>query len=163
MDAQLGSNVLLSTETQNPFADDDQYVQDYSAPPQETPVPAQQTYQPAPAPTPAASSNSAIAVFFRLHPASQAMLPAGTPSQWICPLSSRTMADLRSAAVAKCPAGAVCLSVEGIVKDGKGGELPLPVSDETELETYLEHVQGHGAPMFSVHVVPGEGERGGWP
>lgn len=161
MDAQLGSNVLLSTQTQNPFANDDHYVQDYGAP-QETPVPAQQTYQPAP-PAAAPSSSSAIAVFFRLHPASQAMLPAGTPSQWICPLSSRTMADLRSAAVAKCPAGAVCLSVEGIVKDGKGGELPLPVSDETELETYLEHVQGHGAPVFSVHVVPGEGERGGWP
>jgi hypothetical protein len=66
------------------------------------------------------------------------------------------MPELRSAAVQKTP-GALCYKIEGIVKDGRGGELPLPVSDEVELETYLEHVQGlgHGAPTFNVHVVPG--------
>ncbi|KAL2260399.1 hypothetical protein VTK26DRAFT_5591 [Humicola hyalothermophila] len=147
MDAQLGDSVLPSSETQSPFVDDGHQ---YAGDPREPLAQAQQMYQPPSAPS---SSPGPIAVFFRLHPASQAMLPAGTPSQWIFPLSSRTMTDLRSAAVAKCPPGAVCLSVEGIIKDGKGGELPLPVSDEAELETYLEHVQGHGAPVFSVHVV----------
>jgi hypothetical protein len=56
--------------------------------------------------------------------------------------------------VQKCP-GAVCSSIEGIIKDGNGGELPLPVSDEAELETYLQHVQGNGAPMFNVRLVNG--------
>ena len=141
MDAQLGSNMLLTSETQNPFVDD-QYVQGYAAAQQA------QSYQPPPAP-----SNAAIAVFFRLDAASVAMFP-GTPRQWISPLTSRTMVELRSRAVQKCP-GAVCSSIEGVIKDGNGGELPLPVSDETELETYLQHVQGNGAPMFNVRLVNG--------
>ncbi|KXX75631.1 hypothetical protein MMYC01_208172 [Madurella mycetomatis] len=139
MDAQLGANMLLTSETQNPFMDE-QYVQGYTAA-QQAP-----TYH-------QATASSAIAVFFRLRPESAAMFP-GAPRQWICPLSSRSIAEVRTAAVEKTP-GAVCLSIEGIIKDGKGGELPLPVSDEVELDTYLQHVQGHGAPTFNIHVVPG--------
>ncbi|GAB1310020.1 Clr5 domain-containing protein [Madurella fahalii] len=138
MDAQLGANMLLASETQNPFMDE-QYVQGYTAAQQ-----AQAYHQ---------AASSAIAVFFRLRPESAAMFP-GIPQQWICPLSSRSIAEIRTAAVQKTP-GAVCLGIEGIIKDGKGGELPLPVSDEVELDTYLQHVQGHGAPTFNIHIVPG--------
>jgi hypothetical protein len=63
------------------------------------------------------------------------------------------MDELRSAALQKTPGG-LCYKIEGMVKDGKGGELPLPVSEEAELETYMQHVHGH-APTFRVSVVPG--------
>jgi hypothetical protein len=157
VDPQLGAGVPVSSGNQNAFVDE-QYVQGYAAAqstqahhqPQQQTQP-QQNHRAAPAP----ASSGGIAAFFRLNPASAAMFP-GVPMQWICPLSSRTMAELRSAAVQKTP-GALCYKIEGIIKDGRGGELPLPVSDEVELETYLQHVQGHGAPTFSVHAVPGSG------
>ncbi len=53
------------------------------------------------------------------------------------------MAEVRSAAPQKTPGGCA-YKIEGMVKDGQGGELPLPVSDEGELETYLHHVDGSG-------------------
>lgn len=142
IDAQPGPNMLLAAEMQNPFVDE-HYVQGYAAAQQP------QTYQH----QQAAPPSSAIAVFLRLRPESAAMFP-GVPQQWICPLSSRSIAEVRAAAVQKTP-GAVCVGIEGIIKDGKGGELPLPVGDEVELETYLQHVQGQGAPTFSIHIVPG--------
>ena len=152
LDAQLGASVPGAPASQSRFADE-QYVQGYAAAQQAQGYqPRQRQEEAAPAPS------GAVAVFFRLHPASVIMFP-GVPTQWIAPLGSRTMADLRSAAVQKTP-GALCYKVEGIVKDGKN-ELPLPVSDEVELETYLQHVQGHGAPTFNVHVVPGDDAA--WP
>jgi hypothetical protein len=48
--------------------------------------------------------------------------------------------------------GALCARVEGIVKDGKGGELPLQIQDDEELGAYLAHLQG-GTPTFSVQLV----------
>lgn len=162
VDAQLGSAMAVATENQNSFAGE-QFVQGYAAPQhvqtyqphgQVQPSPAPQQQQTAPAPAAAPSSSGAIAAFFRLHSAAMMMFP-GVQAQWISPLSSRTMAELQSAALTKTPGG-LCYKIEGIVKDGKGGELPLPVSDDVELETYLQHVQGHGAPTFNVHVVPGE-------
>jgi hypothetical protein len=158
VDPQLAAGAPVSSANQNPFVDG-QFVQGYAAAqqtqahqqPQQQTQQQQQQHQAAPVP----SSSGAIAAFFRLNPASTHMFP-GVPTQWICPLSARTMAELRSAAVQKTP-GALCYKIEGIVKDGSGGELPLPVSDDMELETYLQHVQGHGAPTFNVHVLPGSG------
>ncbi|KAK4129650.1 hypothetical protein N657DRAFT_610208 [Parathielavia appendiculata] len=159
VDPQLRASVLAASQNQDPLLDG-QYGHGYAAP-QHAQV-FQQPQQPQPQQhqqqaTPAPASSGAIAAFFRLNPAQAAMFP-GVPAQWISPLSSRTMAELRSAARQKTP-GALCYKIEGIVKDGKGGELPLPVSDEVELETYLQHVQGlgHGAPTFNVHVLPGVG------
>ncbi len=147
MDAQLGAGVPGAPASQSRFADE-QYVQGYAAAQRAQGYQQRQRQEEA-APVP----SGAIAVFFRLHPASAMVFP-GVPTQWIAPLGSRTMADLRRAAVQKTP-GALCYKIEGIVKDGKH-ELPLPVSDEVELETYLQHVQGHAAPTFNVHVVPGD-------
>jgi hypothetical protein len=166
LDAQLGAaDVPVASEHQNRFADE-QYVQGYAAaqqaqtyqqqqhPPQSQTQLQQQQAAPVPVPAPTSpSAPGAIAAFFRLSSASMMMFP-GVQTQWICPLNSRTMDELRSAALQKTPGG-LCYKIEGMVKDGKGGELPLPVSDAAELETYLQHVQGH-APTFRVSVVPGE-------
>jgi hypothetical protein len=54
----------------------------------------------------------------------------------------------------------VCAGIEGIIKDGKGGEmLPLPVHDDAELDAYLQHVHGMMAPTFNVTLVAAVGER----
>lgn len=72
---------------------------------------------------------------------------------WIATLSSRSIEELRSKAAAKSP-GAVCVVVDGIVKDLLGAEIPLPIPGDIELEAYLEHMQEiHGPPTFSVQLV----------
>ncbi|KAK3329079.1 hypothetical protein B0H66DRAFT_540202 [Apodospora peruviana] len=101
---------------------------------------------------------TSMAVFFKLHPES-ALWNVG-PRMWISAIgSSRSLDDVRAAAVEKYP-GVICYAIEGIIKDGKGGELPLQVSDEMELEAYLQHVAsnasvtGQGAaPTFVVHLM----------
>ncbi|KAK0664575.1 hypothetical protein QBC41DRAFT_283668 [Cercophora samala] len=108
-----------------------------------------------PPPAPAPLTKGTFPAYFRLHNAIRGLFPGMRP-QWIHLLSSRKYNDLKEAAVAKTP-GAMCYKIEGIVKDGSGGELPLPVTDDMELETYLEHIEGNGggAPMFNVHLFPG--------
>lgn len=169
VDAQLGTNVSAESQSQSPFVEDP-YVEVYAtaqqaqtyqsqqpppAPTQQPQPPQQQQQPPQPQPpAPAPTSSNGVAAFFRLTGAAMMMFP-GVQGQWIAPLTERTMGELRRAAIQKTPGG-ICYKIEGIVKDGKGGELPLPVSDEGELETYLQHVQGHGAPTFHIHVVPGD-------
>jgi hypothetical protein len=164
VDAQLGANMSAESQSQSPFVDDS-YVEVYAGaqqaqtyqPQQPQPPPAQQPQQQQQAPQPPAptpTSSNGVAAFFRLTGAAIMMFP-GVQGQWIAPLTERTMGELRRAAIQKTPGG-ICYKIEGIVKDGKGGELPLPVSDEGELETYLQHVQGSGAPTFCIHVVPGD-------
>ncbi|KAK4180139.1 hypothetical protein QBC36DRAFT_320744 [Triangularia setosa] len=105
------------------------------------------------APTPL--TKGTFPAYFRLHNAIRGLFPEMKP-QWIHLLSSRKYSDLKDAAVTKAP-GAMCYKIEGIVKDGNGRELPLPVTDDMEMETYLEHIEGNGggAPMFNVHLFPG--------
>ncbi|CAP59863.1 uncharacterized protein PODANS_1_1900 [Podospora anserina S mat+] len=119
-----------------------------------TPIQQPQPQMTAPPPAPPLTKGT-FPVYFRLHSAIRGLFPGMRP-QWIHLLSSRKYSDLKAAAVANTP-GAMCYKIEGIVKDGSGGELPLPVTDDTELETYLEHVEGNGggAPMFNVHLFPG--------
>ncbi|KAH6853340.1 hypothetical protein B0I37DRAFT_359038 [Chaetomium sp. MPI-CAGE-AT-0009] len=172
VDAQLGANTSVEPQDQSPFVEDSygeayaaaRQVQAYQPQQQQQQQQQQQRQQQQqqqqqqapqqPEPDPAPSSSGAIAAYFRLSGAAMMMFP-GVQAQWIAPLNERTMAELRSAALQKTPGG-LCYKIEGIVKDGKGGELPLPVSDEGELETYLQHVQGNGAPRFHIHVVPGD-------
>ncbi|KAL2167440.1 hypothetical protein VTG60DRAFT_1238 [Thermothelomyces hinnuleus] len=169
-DVPLGSSTSAAAETQNPLlamqshgnATAQRGQTSQQGPPSPPPPPPQQQQQQQQQQagqqqqgTPPRASSSGIAAFFRLSPAAQLMFP-GVHAQWIAPLSELTMAELRRAALQKTPGG-LCYKIEGMVKDGRGGELPLLVSDEVELETYLQHVQseGHGAPTFHVHVVPG--------
>lgn len=118
----------------------------YHPPPQQTQT---QPQQPA-----------SMAVFFKLHAGTALPPHIVGPSMWISTISQRPgIEEVRAAALNKYP-GAICLAIEGIVKDGKGGELPLPVSGDMELQAYLEHVQansnvtGHSAaPTFVVQLV----------
>ncbi|KAK0731535.1 hypothetical protein B0H67DRAFT_477462 [Lasiosphaeris hirsuta] len=161
MDAQLGASLLLASESQNPFAGD-QYVQGYTAAHPHTHdhnthnihnAQAAPVYHHQPPPPP--QSVATIAVYFRLHPAST-VFPSATP-MWISTLGARSIDVLRSTAVEKFT-DVVCMAIEGVIKDGKGGELPLPINDDAELETYLQHLQGMGvgAPTFSVQLVAGQ-------
>jgi hypothetical protein len=93
---------------------------------------------------------TAIAIYFRLQPTSTV---TGVPAMWIATLTTRTVTELRTKAEAKSP-GALCLVIDGIVKDGMGGEIPLPVPGDTELSAYLDHMREiHGPPTFSVQLV----------
>lgn len=144
IDPNLGSSMLMAPDGQAGYAVGQQFVQQYP-PAQES-----QVYHPA---GPPAGATTRFATYFRLHPTSTVV---AVPPMWISMLGSRSVEELRSAAVAKFP-GAVCLAVEGLVKDGKGGEVPLQIRGDAELEAYLDHVQSMqgGAPSFSVHLVRG--------
>ncbi|TQV96230.1 d-lactate dehydrogenase protein [Cordyceps javanica] len=105
-----------------------------------------------------ASSNSrssnigavpACAVYLRLHPSSSFI--TGT-ELWVATLGPHaSVQELREAAVERFP-GAACARVEGIIKDGKGGELPLQIEQEQELAAYLAHMQG-ASPTFNVQLI----------
>ena len=66
-------------------------------------------------------------------------------------MASQSIQELRQAAVTKFP-GAMCVRIEGIIKDAKGNELPLQIQGDDELGAYFAHMQG-GSPTFSVQLV----------
>lgn len=99
---------------------------------------------PAPVPPPPTS----YAAYLRLHPSSSF---TSASSLWIATVTSASIGEIQGVAAAKFP-GTVCLMVEGIVKDGHGGEVPLQISDNDELAAYLAHIQGT-PPTFSVQLV----------
>ncbi|KAK0631637.1 hypothetical protein B0T14DRAFT_502033 [Immersiella caudata] len=151
------------SESHNPFLTQE-YIQAYQAAtngqqavsqtgmPAHQPPPAPAS---APAPAPAPVQSSTVGVYFRLHPSSSIAAPA----MWISTITSRSIGELREAAVARFSELTECVGIEGIIKDGKGGEmLPLPINDDSELGAYLDHVQGMMAPTFSVTLAPGEEE-----
>lgn len=133
LDSHLGSSLLLAANAQAAFVGQ-QYAQQFAAPPQ--PV-----YH-APAPT-------SVAIYLRLHPSSTFVVHANL---WIATLGSHSMRELRHVAAGKFP-GALCLRVEGVLKDGKGGEMPLQIDQDPELAAYLAHLQG-ATPTFNVQLVP---------
>ncbi len=134
LDSPMSSSLLLTPNSQSAFMSQ-AYVQQHYA--QATP-PAQVYQQPA----------SACAVYLRPHPSSSFV---ASTTLWVATLGSQSLQELREAAVAKFP-GAVCLRVEGVIKDGKGGELPLQIEQEQELSAYMAHLQG-ASPTFNVQLV----------
>ncbi|KAG7150851.1 hypothetical protein HYQ46_000179 [Verticillium longisporum] len=94
--------------------------------------------------------STSTAIFLRLSPLSTYET---STSLWIATMSTHSVRELRHVAVEKFP-NAACLRVEGILKDGKGGEMPLLIDGDTELEAYLTHLNG-ATPTFSVQLVPG--------
>lgn len=134
LDSPMSSSLLLTPNSQSAFMSQ-AYVQQHYA--QATPS-AQVYQQPA----------TACAVYLRLHPSSSFV---ANTNLWVATLSSQSLQELREAAVAKFP-GAVCLRVEGVIKDGKGGELPLQIEQEQELSAYMAHLQG-ASPTFNVQLV----------
>lgn len=86
--------------------------------------------------------------YMRLHPTSAFY---SAKILWVAIVSSGSLDGLRGAAANKFP-GTACSSITGIVKDGRGSEAGLRISDEDELAAYLEHV-GDSPPTFSVQLV----------
>ncbi|KAH6685414.1 hypothetical protein F5X68DRAFT_210126, partial [Plectosphaerella plurivora] len=103
----------------------------------------------APPPPSGPQQSTSTAVFLRLHPTSTF---STSTALWIATLSGRSIRELRQAAVARHP-GAAVLRVEGILKDGKGGEMPLLIDGDSELDAYMAHLSGT-SPTFSVQLVP---------
>ncbi|RGP74807.1 hypothetical protein FLONG3_5918 [Fusarium longipes] len=136
MNNQYGSSMYLGNQPQTNYMEQ-QYVQhQFSSPAPST------MFQPVPA------VPSSFAVFLRLHPSSTYV---ANTSLWISTMASQSIQELRQAAVAKFP-GALCVRIEGILKDPKGNELPLQIQGDDELGAYFAHMQG-GSPTFSVQLV----------
>lgn len=137
LESQMGSSLLLGANAQAAFMDQPYVQPQYAAATASAPVFPQ-----------VQSMSNACAVYLRLHPSSSFV---ANTSLWIATLSSHSLEELHQVAVEKFP-GTVCVRVEGILKDGKGRELPLPVEQDQELGAYLTHLQG-AAPTFNVQLV----------
>nr|CEG04007.1 unnamed protein product [Fusarium clavum] len=136
MNNQYGSSMYMGNQPQTNYMEQ-QYVQhQFSSPAPST------MFQPVPA-VPAS-----FAVFLRLHPSSTYVT---NTNLWISTMASQSIQELRQAAVTKFP-GAMCVRIEGIIKDAKGNELPLQIQGDDELGAYFAHMQG-GSPTFSVQLV----------
>ncbi|WYZ44387.1 hypothetical protein EsH8_VII_000823 [Colletotrichum jinshuiense] len=133
LESHMGSSLLLAANAQAAFVDQ-QYAQQFTA--------AQPVFH--------APASTSVAVFLRLHPSSTFVVNA---SLWIATVSSHSVQELRHVAASKFP-GSICLRVEGVLKDGKGGEMPLQIDQDPELAAYLAHLQG-ATPTFNVQLVPG--------
>ncbi|KAM5355386.1 hypothetical protein ACJ41O_002032 [Fusarium nematophilum] len=134
--SQYGSSLYLGTNNQTSFMGQP-YVSHQFATAQANPV--FHDVQP---------MSTTFAVFLRLHPSSTYVT---NTNLWIGTMASQSVQELRQTAVAKFP-GALCVRIEGILKDGKGSELPLQIQDDDELGAYFAHMQG-GSPTFAVELV----------
>ncbi|KAG6019577.1 hypothetical protein E4U41_003167 [Claviceps citrina] len=116
------------------------FVQSQFSPAEEaTPTPVYQQVQSVP---------TVCAMYMRLHPSSS-FVPGS--NLWISTLASHSVEEIRQVAAEKYP-GTTCVRVEAVIKDGKGGELPLPIEHDEELGAYIAHLQG-AAPTFNVQMV----------
>ncbi|KAM4058547.1 clr5 domain-containing protein [Hirsutella rhossiliensis] len=137
MESQMESSLLLGAHAPPDFIDEPYVHPQYAS-----------TASPASVFSHIEPVSSACAVYFRLHPSSSFMASAGL---WIATLDTHSVEELRDTAVERFP-GTICVRVEGILKDGKGRELPLQIGEDQELSAYLAHLQG-AAPTFSVQLV----------
>lgn len=137
LDSQMDSSLLLGPNPQAAFMDQSYVQQQFTQSATSAPV-----FQQVP------SVSTACAIYMRLHPSSSFV---SSTSLWIATLNSQSVQELRHAAVEKFP-NTICVRIEGVLKDGKGGELPLQIEQDQELSAYLAHLQG-GAPTFNVQLV----------
>ncbi|RGP73231.1 clr5 protein [Fusarium sporotrichioides] len=136
LNSQYASSMYMGNQPQPNYMEQ-QYVPHQFASPAPSTI-----FQPVPA------VPSSFAVFLRLHPSSTYVT---NTSLWISTMASQSIQELRQTAVAKFP-GAMCVRIEGIIKDPKGNELPLQIQGDDELGAYFAHMQG-GSPTFSVQLV----------
>ncbi|KAI5467411.1 hypothetical protein BGZ63DRAFT_346248 [Mariannaea sp. PMI_226] len=139
LNSQMGPSLFLTANPQVAFMGQQQYVQHPYAAAATSSGSVFHTVQPI---------STSMAVWLKLHPSSTFVTNSAL---WIGTMTAQSLQSLRHTAVEKFP-GALCGRVEGIVKDGKGGELPLHIQDDEELRAYLEHLQG-GTPTFAVQLV----------
>ncbi|SPO02394.1 uncharacterized protein DNG_05067 [Cephalotrichum gorgonifer] len=90
-----------------------------------------------------------IAVYLRLHPSSTYV---AAPAIWIATLSSHSLQELRHVAAEKFGDAATCVAVEGVLRDGEGGECALGIGGDEELGAYLAHLGG-GTPTFNITLA----------
>ncbi|KAM0441011.1 hypothetical protein ACHAPT_000316 [Fusarium lateritium] len=136
VNSQYGSPLYMGSNAQPAFMGQQYVAQQFS------PAPSNAMFQGVPAvPT-------AFAIFLRLHPSSTYVTNTGL---WIGTMAAQSVQELREVAVAKFP-GALCVRIEGILKDGKGTELVLQIQDDEELGAYFAHMQS-GSPTFAVQLV----------
>ncbi|KAL3425155.1 hypothetical protein PVAG01_04436 [Phlyctema vagabunda] len=100
---------------------------------------AQASFQPSP---------TSIAVYFRLHPASDFQ---STSRLWVSTLSSVSVDELRHLATAKFP-GTIALRIEGIIKEASGNDVTIQIDQDEELDAYLQ-ATGGVKPIFAVQLV----------
>lgn len=137
MDSQMGSSLLLAASAQAAFMEQPYVQQQFAV--ASPPAPVFHPVQPVP---------TVYAVYLRLHPSSTFVTPT---SLWIATMTTQSLQELRQAAVDKFP-GALCIRVEGILRDAKGVECPLQIEQDQQLGAYLVHLQG-GTPTFNVQLV----------
>ncbi|KAM0329223.1 hypothetical protein ACHAQA_004523 [Verticillium albo-atrum] len=135
LDSALGSSLLMAVNNESAAYNQQQMQQQH--------IPQQQQAAPGP-------PSTSTAIFLRLNPLSTYET---STSLWIATMSNHSVRELRHVAVEKFPSAA-CLRVDGILKDGKGGEMSLLIDGDTELEAYMAHLNG-ATPTFSVQLVPG--------
>ena len=126
---------LMSRGMQNQFSDQQYADQQYAA------QAAQAAFPPSP---------SSIAVYFRLHPASDIQ---ASSRLWVSTLSSISVEELRQLATVKFP-GMIATRVEGVIGQPNGHEMTLPIDQDEELEAYLQAISSV-KPIFSVQLVAG--------
>jgi len=124
---------LMGRGMQNQYSDPQYADQQYAA------QAAQAAFPPSP---------SSMAVYFRLHPASDVQTPARL---WVGTLSSISVDELRQLASVKFP-GTITFRIEGVIKQASGHEMSLPIDQDEELEAYLAAISGV-KPIFSVQLV----------
>jgi hypothetical protein len=93
-------------------------------------------------------SPSSIAVYFRLHPASDVQ---SNSRLWVSTLSMASVDELRQLASVKFP-GTLAIRIEGVIKQPNGHEMTLPIDSDEELEAYLAAISGV-KPIFTVQLV----------
>ncbi|KAG5921353.1 hypothetical protein E4U61_006832 [Claviceps capensis] len=139
LDPQLESSMLLRpggrTNPMNQAFVQSRFTQEAS------PTPLYQQIQPAP---------TVRAIYMRLHPSSS-VFGSDFSGLWVATLGSQSVQELRQIAEDKFP-GTHCARIEAIIKDGKGGEIPLYIGDDPELGAYIAHLNGI-APTFNVQMV----------
>jgi hypothetical protein len=118
---------------QNQFAEQQYADQQYAA------QAAQADFPPSP---------SSIAVYFRLHPASDVQ---SNSRLWVSTLSMASVDELRQLASVKFP-GTIAIRIEGVIKQPNGHEMTLPIDSDEELEAYLAAISGV-KPIFTVQLV----------
>jgi hypothetical protein len=89
-----------------------------------------------------------IAVYFRLHPASDVQSQVRL---WVATLSSISVDELRQLAVVRHP-HTIAIRIEGVMKQANGHEATISIDQDEELEAYLGGVGGV-KPIFSVQLV----------
>ncbi|RSL38104.1 hypothetical protein CEP53_015172 [Fusarium sp. AF-6] len=136
VNSQYGSPLYMAANTQSAFMGQQYVAQQFS------PAPSTTMFQSVPA------GPASFAIFLRLHPSSTYIT---NTSLWIGTMSAHSIQELREVAVAKFP-GALCVRIEGIIKDDKGTELPLQIQQDEELTAYFAHMRG-SSPTFAVQLV----------